>query len=151
MRGAPKDILSGLIFIAFGLAFAAGATSYQIGTPVQMGPGYFPLVTGGLLGVLGAIVVVQGFLAKEAEPVGGIPRRALLLIVGAILVFGVTVKGLGLLPALFVAVFMSAFASERARINVAAVIATGLTALCYLVFVVLLNLRLPLFGPWLRF
>ena len=34
-----KDILAGAVFITFGLAFAVIATSYQIGSTLQMGPG----------------------------------------------------------------------------------------------------------------
>ena len=145
-----KDILAGLVFVAFGLAFAVLATSYEIGTTVRMGPGYFPVVLGGLLALLGGVIVAKGFLAGEGEAIGAIPWRALGLIVGAVLFFGLTVRGLGLIPATFVAVLMSAFASRRTGVVAALLIAVGLTVLCVLVFVVALSLRLPLVGPWIQ-
>jgi hypothetical protein len=49
VRRPLKDILAGLTFVGFGLAFAVTATSYEIGTPLAMGPGYFPLVVGAIL------------------------------------------------------------------------------------------------------
>jgi putative tricarboxylic transport membrane protein len=147
---ALKDILAGLAFVAFGLAFAVSATAYEIGTTVRMGPGYFPLVLGGLLVLLGGLIVAKGFIAGEEGTIGTIPWRALALIVGAVLLFGLTVRGLGLVPSTFVTALLSAFASRRAGVVAAVLITFGLTVLCVLVFVVVLSLRLPLVGTWIR-
>jgi len=150
MHRALKDVLAGLVFVAFGLAFAIGATTYEIGSTLRMGPGYFPLVLGGLLVVLGGVIVAKGFVDAEGGSIGTVPWRALGLILGAIVFFGLTVRGLGLVPTVFVATFMSAFASHRTGVVSALVVAAGLTGLCVLVFVVALSLRLPLVGPWLQ-
>ena len=150
MQRALKDTLAGLIFVAFGLIFAIGATTYEIGSTLRMGPGYLPLVLGGLLVALGGVIVAKGFVDAEGGSIGTVPWRALGLILGAIAFFGVAVRGLGLVPTVFIATFMSAFASHRTGVVSALVIAAGLTALCVLVFVVALSLRLPLVGPWLQ-
>jgi Tripartite tricarboxylate transporter TctB family len=147
---ALKDILAGLALGAFGLAFAVVATSYQIGTTVAMGPGYFPLVLGGLLVLLGGVIVAKGFLDGEGGEVGAVSWRALGLILGAVLFFGLTVRGLGLVPATFVTALMSAFASRRTGVVGALAITVGLTVLCIVVFVLALSLRLPLVGPWIQ-
>lgn len=146
---ALRDLLSGSLFLAFGLAFAIGATSYDLGTPAQLGPGAFPFILGCLLAVFGATVTIKGLLAPDGEPIGRIPWRAIVLILGGILFLGVTIRGLGLVPALFGSVFLSALARERQRFVYAIAIAAGLTVLCVLIFVVALQLRLPLIGPWL--
>jgi hypothetical protein len=70
--------------------------------------------------------------------------------VAALLFFGFTVRGLGLVPALFVTVFLSGMAGHRARVIPALVIAGCLTALSVLIFVIVLQLRLPYFGSWLQ-
>lgn len=73
----PKDFWAGLMFVAFGLGFviiAAGSPEfldrlvgsrvvpgYQMGSAVRMGPAYFPVVLGGLLVVLGAVVLARAF------------------------------------------------------------------------------------------
>jgi hypothetical protein len=152
-KRAATDILAGLIFVAFGLAFATTSLSYEIGTPLRMGPGYFPLALGGILVFLGLLIVGKGFISgSSAEgPLGNVPWRALFLIVLALLFFGLTVRGLGLVPATAVTALLTALASYRTGILAAVAIAAGLTVLCVLIFVVALQLRLPLFGPWLPF
>jgi hypothetical protein len=152
-KRAVTDILAGLIFVAFGLAFALTSLRYELGTPLRMGPGYFPLVLGGILVVLGLLIVGKGIVAGagDAERLGNVPWRALVLIVLAVLFFGLTVRGLGVVPATAVTALLTALASYRTGILAAVAIAAGLTVLCVLVFVLALQLRLPLFGPWLPF
>ncbi|WNV74843.1 tripartite tricarboxylate transporter TctB family protein [Geodermatophilus sp. DSM 44513] len=149
LQDARKDLLAGAVFTGLGLAFAITSTTYEIGTPLRMGPGFFPLVLGGVLVVLGVSIAVTGVLAREGGDLGTVPWRALVLLIAAILFFGATVRDLGLVPALFVTVLLAALAGRGVRVVPAVVIATSLTALSVLIFVVALQLRLPLIGPWL--
>ena len=57
--------------------------------------------------------------------------------------------GLGLGPTLFVTTFIAAMAGHGTGPLKAALTAAGITALCLVVFVALLQLRLPLLGEWL--
>lgn len=148
---ARRDLLAGAIFVAFGLAFAGISLTYEVGTPVRMGSGYFPLVMGGILVLLGVLIVGKGLLAGSGEPIGTWPWRAIVLITFAVLFFGLTVRGLGLIPALAGTALVAAFASPRLGVVQAVAIAVGLTALCIAIFVFALQLRLELFGTWLRF
>jgi hypothetical protein len=152
-KRAVTDLLAGLVFVAFGLAFAATSLSYDLGTPLRMGPGYFPLALGGILVFLGLLIVGKGLVAGAGEEgrLGSIPLRALLLIVAAVLFFGLTVRGLGVVPATAVTALLTALASYRTGILAAVAIAAGLTVLCVLIFLLALQLRLPMFGPWLPF
>jgi hypothetical protein len=142
-------VLAGLLLAAFGLAFAIGATTHEVGTPVRMGPGYFPLILGLALTVLGGAIAVRGLRDGEEGPIGGLALRGAALIVGSVLFFGLTVRGLGLVPAVFVTAVMSAFASRRTGPVSAVLIGVALTVLCVVVFVVALRLRIPLIGPWI--
>lgn len=151
LRKALPDILAGSIFMAFGLFFAVTSTTYEVGTPFQMGPGFFPLLLGGVLVLLGILVVGSGFVAEREEEVGTIPWRAVVLIPIAFVFFGLTVGGLGLVPTLFITTLLAAFASERVPVLTALAIAVGLTVVSVVIFVVALQLRLTLFGPWLAF
>jgi hypothetical protein len=152
-KRAATDILAGLIFVAFGLAFATTSLSYEIGTPLRMGPGYFPLALGGILVFLGLLIAGKGLISSSSaeERFGSIPWRALCLIVVAVLFFGLTVRGLGVVLSTAVTALLAALASSRTGILAAVAIAAGLTVLCLLVFVLALQLRLPLVGPWLPF
>jgi len=145
-----KDILSGLIFIGFGLAFGVAAAGYEIGSALRMGPGFFPLMLAGALGLLGVAIVVKGVFAAAADgPLGPVPWRGLVLILGAVAFFGATVRGLGLGPSLFVTAFLAALASRHNGPVAAALLAAGLTAACLLIFVVGLGAPLRVLGPWL--
>jgi Tripartite tricarboxylate transporter TctB family len=149
LHEARKDLLAGGTFVAFGLAFAITASTYEVGSALRMGPGYVPLVLGSLLVLLGILIAVKGFVAGEGGEIGPVPWRSAALLVAALIFFGYTVRGLGIVPSLFVTVFLAAMAGRRARVIPAVVIAASLTALSVLIFVIALQLRLPYFGPWL--
>jgi cyanate permease len=149
VRRALKDILAGSIFIGLGLAFALGALAYSIGTPLRMGPGYVPLVLGGLLAILGIAVIVKGFISGEGEEIGGLDWRAMILVSAGILFFGITVRGLGVVGALLGATLLAALARSQTSWKQALLIAAGITALSVVIFIFALQLRLPLVGPWI--
>jgi Tripartite tricarboxylate transporter TctB family len=151
MQRSAKDVLAGLTFIGFGLAFAIGATAYDVGNPVRMGPGFFPLIVGAMLVVIGAVIAGTRSTDADATPISAPPWRATALILGAILVFGLTVRGLGLVPSIFATSLLASLASRETRLPGALLLAAGLTVVSVAIFVVALSLRLPLIGPWLRF
>ena len=145
-----KDLLSGLIFVGIGLTFGYATLGYNIGTALRMGPGYFPLVLSGIMVLLGVVITVQSFATGPDEtPLGRVPWLGLVLIIGALIFFGATVRGLGLVPALFVTTFMSAFASRHTGLVGAFVLAACLTLICFLLFVWALGMPLRVLGPWL--
>lgn len=145
-----KDLFAGLIFIGIGALFALGTMDLPLGTAFRMGPGYFPLLLCGLLGLIGVILIVRA-VGKESSPIGGVPWRALIFILPATVIFGYAVRGLGLVPAIFLVAFSSAFAARETKPLFALLLAIGLTIFCSLVFAYGLGLPLQLFGPWVRF
>jgi Tripartite tricarboxylate transporter TctB family len=149
VRRALKDILAGAIFIGFGLAFALGALAYDIGSLTNMGPGYVPLVLGLILAGLGGLIILKGFIAVEGEPIGPVDWRAVVLITASLLFFGITVRGLGVIGALFGTTLLASLARSATSWREALVIAAGLTVLSVLIFIVALQLRLDLIGPWI--
>jgi hypothetical protein len=72
-----------------------------MGSSFRMGPGYFPSVLSGLLILLGAIMTALALRVPHVEGGHGrLPWRGILLVVGATLLFGAGLRGLGLvLPA----------------------------------------------------
>ena len=151
LHAARKDLLAGGAFVVIGLAFAIAASGYELGTLLRMGPGYFPLILGSILVLLGIAIAVSGFLAATGESLGApVPWKAVALLVAALVFFGYTVRGLGIVPTLLVSVFLTAMAGNRARVIPSAIIAVSLTALSVLIFVIALQLRLPYLGPWLQ-
>ncbi len=148
-RRSLPDVLAGGIFIVIGGAFAVGSLGYELGTPLRMGPGYFPLVVGAVVAALGLGIVLKGLVAGEAISFGQIPWRAVAAIVLAVLFFGFTVRRLGFVPTTAVTALLTTLASARVRLLTAVAVAAGLTVASTLIFVVGLQLRIPLWGPWL--
>lgn len=149
MQRAIKDLLAGLAFIGFGLAFAVGAATYEVGTALRMGPGYFPLLLGGLLALLGVLIILKAAVAGEDPAIGPIPWKAAAVIVGAILFFGATIRDLGVVPSTFVTALVAGFAGRRPGVVAPVVIAVGLTLASVVIFVWALQLTLPAFGEWI--
>ncbi|HJU60497.1 MAG TPA: tripartite tricarboxylate transporter TctB family protein [Candidatus Binatia bacterium] len=142
-----KDFWTGLIYIFFGLSAVLIARDYGMGTALRMGAGYFPTVLGGLLTLIGSIALVRSFVASGG-PIGRLAFKALLLVVGSTLVFGLIVRGAGLAIALPLFVIMSAYASVHFRWGPTLALAAGLTLFCVLVFVKGLGVPLPILGSW---
>jgi len=150
-RRSLPDILAGGIFVLIGGAFAVGSLSYGLGTPLRMGPGFFPLLVGAVVAALGLAIVVKGLIAGEVPSFGRIPWRAVAAIAIALVFFGFTVRRLGFIPTSVLTAFLTTLASTKVRLLTAAAVAVGLTVGSTLIFVVGLQLRIPLWGPWLPF
>ena len=86
---SQKDFFSGLMFTVVGAAFAYGATGYSVGTGGRMGPGYFPLLLGVLLAILGAIILLGSLIVEtpDGDKVSKIAWKPLGYILGANLLF----------------------------------------------------------------
>lgn len=148
MTANIKDLGAGLVFIAIAALFALGTLDLEMGTPLRLGPGAFPLMLAGVLGLLGLIVAVNAFRNPVAHVVV-IPWRGVVLILAAPVIFGLTVRGLGLLVSVALVVAVSAYASQRMSWKLAIALIIGLTLFCVLVFNVGLGLPVRLIGSWL--
>ena len=146
-----KDVAAGLIFMAIGAFFSFDALSkLQIGTANRMGPGYFPVLLGGVCVALGALIALRS-IGKPTSSIGAIPWRGVILIGVAPIAFGAAVSRLGLGPAVALAAVISAFASRRVGLPLALVLSAGLTLFSVLLFYYGLGLPIPVLGPWLGF
>lgn len=150
MSAINKDVGAGVLFITIGLFFAARAWfGLGIGTSLNMGPGYFPFLLGILLTGIGLIVGVNGLRSNELLLAGKIPWLGGALVFGSIFFFALTVRGLGIAPALAGSALMAAFAPEGVTWPRALFIATILTVFCLTVFIYGLGLPYPVLSPWL--
>ncbi len=143
---SQRDFCSGLLFIAVGVVFAIGASAYPMGSSLQPGAGFFPLILAVLLTVLGAIVLFKSLTIETegGDPIGVIAWRPLIAIVGAIVVFGLTIKPLGLLLAVPILVLIASAAGDGFKWPGVVINAAVSTLLSWLVFVLGLKVTLPL-------
>lgn len=155
---SQKDFVSGLMFMAVGIAFAWGATNYTIGEGARMGPGYFPLMLGILLTALGGFIVFEAMVVEteDGEPIGKWAWKPLGFIIGSNVLFGILLGGLprfgipamGLIVAIYGLTFVAAMAGDEFKWKEVIVLATVLAIGSYLAFIVLLNLQ---FQVWPTF
>jgi hypothetical protein len=142
------DFAAGLLFVLFGAVFGVSALGLEMGSTLRMGPGYFPMVLAVILTGLGLAIVVSAF-ASVNEPVGPFAWRGMVLILAAPVFFGLTVRGLGLVPSLFVTTVIAALAGPKLRLPGALALALAVTVFATLVFSYGLGLPFRRFGPWL--
>lgn len=143
-----KDLLAGMLFTGFGLFFVTNALlSLRVGTANHMGPAFFPVVLGAILILLGIGIALRAFWTGEARP-GTVPWRGILLISAAPVAFAVTVRGAGIVPALSLAIGISAFASRRMNPVIAIALILGFSVFCVVVFKYGLGMRFPVLGTW---
>jgi putative tricarboxylic transport membrane protein len=140
---APKDFWSGIMFLAFAAVALLTARGYAMGTAGHMGPGYFPMLLGGLLGLLGVALVARS-LVIEGEGVDVIHVRPIAVMAIAVCLFGLAMERLGLVAALIVAVVVSALASRESRAVETIALAFALAVFSVLLFVYALRLPLPI-------
>lgn len=143
---SQRDFASGLMFVAIGIAFAWGATSYSFGESARPGPGYFPFGLGILLALLGAIVLFKSLTIESegGDNIGAIAWKPLLIIVSAILVFGWTLPYLGMAVTLPLLIVMTSLAGDEFHWKDALISCVVLTVGSWAVFILGLNLVIPL-------
>lgn len=156
---SQKDFFSGLLFTVVGVAFAWGAMNYSIGTGARMGPGYFPLILGILMAILGAVVTFKSLVIETAdgEKVGSLAWKPLFFIITANLVFGICIGGLpsiglpamGLIVGIVALTFIASMAGDEFTFKEVAILAIILCAISYGAFILLLKLQFPVWPAFL--
>lgn len=145
-----QDVTLGLIFAATGATAGAIAVGYPMGTSGRMGPGYFPVIISALLVLVGIVLLVRS-RHDTSEAIRSLPWKPLLIVPGAILLFGLLAEGLGLPLDVLLLTIGCAAASHRFRLTWQAVAgAVAFSAFCTVVFVRLLGLPFPVVGTWLQ-
>lgn len=155
---SQKDFFSGLMFGLIGLAFALGARGYNLGSGARMGPGYFPMLLGILLALLGAFVMFNAMVIETegGEKVGKWAWKPIGYVLGANVVFGILLSGLpsiklpaaGLIAGIYALTIIASLAEDHFRWRSVLILATVLAIGSYLAFIVLLKLQ---FQVWPAF
>ena len=156
---SQKDFFSGLMFMGTGVAFAWGATTYNVGSGARMGPGYFPLMLGVLMAVLGVVITFKALVVETVggDKIGKWAWKPLSFIILANLVFGVLLAGLpsikfpamGMIIAIYALTFIASMAEAGWKVKNTFILATVLAVGSYLAFVVVLKLQFPVWPTFI--
>ncbi len=155
---SQKDFFAGLMFMGVGVAFAWGATTYSVGTGARMGPGYFPLLLGVLLALLGVAITFNALVVERVggDKIGKWAYTPLFYIIAANLIFGVCLGGLpslkipaiGMICGIYVLTFVASLAEKGMKVKPTFILATVLAVISYVAFVKILKLQ---FAVWPAF
>src|SRR5712672_622179 len=129
-----KDVWAGLLLIAVGAAAMFIARNYGFGTALRIGPGFFPIILGGILIVFGVYMLASG-LRQPEKIAGSWSLRALIILPLSLVLFGVLMEHGGFVPAMIALIFGSATASTEFKLVEVLLFSLGLTALSAAVFV----------------
>jgi hypothetical protein len=141
------------------VAFAWGASTYNVGTGARMGPGYFPLMLGIVLAILGGLIMFKALVVEteDGDKIGKWAWKPLLFIIGSNILFGIMLGGLpsiglppmGIVVAIYVLTLVASLAGETFKLKEVLILATILAALSYGAFVKLLNLQFPVWPAFI--
>jgi Tripartite tricarboxylate transporter TctB family len=148
---SQKDFWSGVMFVAVGIGFAWGALTYSFGTSARPGPAYFPFGLGVMLAAMGAIVLFKALTIESegGDPIGPWAWKPLLVILGAVALFGVLLPRLGMVATLPLLIIIAAYAGDEFHLGEALANAAILTVFCWLIFIKGLSLTIPLWPTFL--
>lgn len=143
-----KGFLVGFLYLSVGTGFAVAATGYRLGTPQAMGPGFFPFLVGAALAVVGFAELAKAF-SPMATPqgLGSWDLRRLLIVIAAVVSFGLLIEVVGLIAAVPALVVIASFASPGFRIRSMVFLALFLLLLSWVVFIEILSLQISLLPP----
>jgi putative tricarboxylic transport membrane protein len=150
MAGMPaklwrQDLLGGLAIIAVAAFAYWQARHLPMAAAGGMGPGTLPKGLALLLGALGVLLVLH---SVKSESLGRWSVRGPLFVLGALVLFGLAVRPLGLAVAGPLAIAAAAFASSEVRWRETLIFGVLMTAFCVGLFKFALGLPIPL-APWL--
>ena len=156
---SQKDFFSGLMFMGVGVAFAWGATTYNVGTGARMGPGYFPLLLGILLALIGAIITFKATTVEtqDGDRIGKWAWKPLFFILAANFTFGILLGGLpsggippmGLIVGIYALTFIASLAGQEFHAKSVFLLATVLAIGSYVAFVWALKLQFPVWPSFI--
>ena len=124
-----------------------------------MGPGYFPLLLGIFLAVLGAFITFYSLVehTEDGEPIGKFAWKPIGFILGANVIFGVLLAGLpsiglppmGLIAAIYALVIIASKAGDTFNLKEVLILGTILSVGSYLAFILLLKLQMPVWPTFI--
>ena len=135
--------LSGIMFLGIGAVAIYISQDYPMGSALRMGPGYFPIVLGGIMVAFGIFELIIGVL-KPTPVKGNWSPRALVILPVSAVIFGVLMEYTGFIPAMVALVYTSAWAGTEFKFWEVTLVAILLTAGSVGLFIYGLGLPYPL-------
>src|SRR6185503_15133747 len=126
---SPQDVGAAIVLAVIGLGGLWYGRDLNVGSVSQMGPGFLPMVLSYGLLLFAVIIALRGFTI-QGPPVETIVLRAILLVLGAILLFALLLERAGLPVTVVIVTLVAAFGAREAKWTEAAALGIFLAAFC---------------------
>jgi hypothetical protein len=147
-----RDFYAGGLMILLGLGIALKGATYRLGTPMHMGPGFFPTGLGVLLVLVGIAIAGPAFApsAQDSEHNESILPESpqwwawfcILMSPVLFILFG---RYFGMAPATFACVFIAALGDRNGTWKSTIILSTVVTIFGVAVFSYFLQVPMPIF------
>ena len=149
-RNDPTDLIGGLVLIAVSLFVVIYSQRWDFGTIAHMGPSFFPTVLGAVLGLLGAVMVGNWWLAPPDADAPPAPRlsdiawRPAICILVSVTLFALLLRPLGLVAASALTVLIATLGENEITWTLRLILAVAVTAVTVGIFKLALGMTVPL-------
>jgi hypothetical protein len=151
---SKRDYYAGALIALIGAGAAFEGSQYGIGSLAEMESGFFPTVLGVGMVLVGAAIAISGSGTEgpattgleaphHAEPTST-DWRGWIAIIAGVCLFMLFSEYLGLLPAIFACVFVSAIGSRTTSWKEAVVLSSGVTVFGIALFAYGLQVQIPI-------
>jgi hypothetical protein len=145
-----RDFYAGGLLVLVGCGVVVQSRTYNVGTLMHMGPGFFPLMLGVLMALLGVLIlgtaVVAGGERERILPEQPEWRGWFCILAGPVLFIFCGIHG-GMAPATFACVFVAALGDRTATIKASFLLASGITITGVVLFAYVLKIPFQVFKP----
>ena len=141
-----KDFISGLFFLFIAILICFGAVQLKIGSLTNPQPGFFPFLSGTVLGMVSVVVVLRSvFLGEKNDGRIGskdTSLRQVIYVVGVLIAYSLLISFLGFLLSTFF-FFTFFFAKKKMSWWKVLLSSACVSVVCYVFFVRWLQCQLP--------
>lgn len=114
MIKGTQDLAAGIMFVAFGAIALYVGWDYPMGVWQRPGTGVLPFILSALLVVMGAFLVVKGFLTSD-EGMGSWSWRPFIMTTLSVILFGLLIDDLGLVVTMIISLTACALGTPETR------------------------------------
>lgn len=144
-----RDYYAGALTALIGAGAVAEGQSYGIGSLTAMGSGFFPVMLGAGMVLMGVLMALVRSPAPDGHHGAAPDARGAVAILVAVALFIALANPAGLAPATFACVFVGALGTRSTRLVEALLLALGVTVFGVLLFAYGLQVPFPIVtGVW---
>jgi hypothetical protein len=140
------ELLSGAIPMVLGVVCLVGSRNLHFGTLTHMGPGFVPISLSVLLFLFGVLILIRGLRSTTTSPPQWPALRPLIAISACPVLFALLIERAGLVISIIAVCVAARMAVPVTKNWEIVLVPAGTAAFCVGVFVIIMDLPLPVFG-----